>query len=117
MRDVKICWRPMVGIGGRRGRQRAVLAVTATAFTSAALAFAANEYQINPWNALDPRLKASLIVPYEDATLAGLSLGPASASSGMSSASNRPMRMASPQRSSRMRREPALAVYPSLKTK
>ncbi len=33
---------------------------------SAALAFAANEYQLNHWNALDPRLKASLIVPYED---------------------------------------------------
>ena len=33
---------------------------------SAALAFAANEFQINHWNALDARLKASLIVPYED---------------------------------------------------
>jgi predicted TIM-barrel fold metal-dependent hydrolase len=33
---------------------------------SAALAFAANEFQLNHWNALDPRLKASLIVPYED---------------------------------------------------
>ena len=33
---------------------------------SAALAFAANEFQLNHWNAIDPRLKASLIVPYED---------------------------------------------------
>ena len=33
---------------------------------SAALAFAANEFQLNHWNALDARLKASLIVPYED---------------------------------------------------
>jgi uncharacterized protein len=33
---------------------------------SAALAFAANEYQLNHWNKIDPRLKASLIVPYED---------------------------------------------------
>src|ERR1700685_1627067 len=32
----------------------------------AALAFAANEFQLNHWNAIDPRLKASLIVPYED---------------------------------------------------
>lgn len=34
---------------------------------SAALAYAANEFQLNHWNALDARLKASLIVPYEDA--------------------------------------------------
>src|ERR1700756_2732184 len=33
---------------------------------SAALAFAANEYQLNHWNAIDPRLKCSLVVPYED---------------------------------------------------
>ncbi len=33
---------------------------------SAALAFAANEFQVNHWNRLEPRLKASLIVPYED---------------------------------------------------
>lgn len=33
---------------------------------SAALAFAANEFQLNHWNALDARLKASLVVPYED---------------------------------------------------
>jgi predicted TIM-barrel fold metal-dependent hydrolase len=33
---------------------------------SAAMAFAANEFQLNGWNARDPRLKASLIVPYED---------------------------------------------------
>src|SRR5581483_2714032 len=30
---------------------------------SGALAFAANEFQLNHWNKLDPRLKASLIVP------------------------------------------------------
>ena len=33
---------------------------------SAALAFACNEFQLNHWNALDPRLKCSLVVPYED---------------------------------------------------
>ena len=33
---------------------------------SAALAFACNEFQLNHWNKLDPRLKCSLVVPYED---------------------------------------------------
>jgi predicted TIM-barrel fold metal-dependent hydrolase len=33
---------------------------------SAAMAFAANEFQINGWNARDPRLLASVVVPYED---------------------------------------------------
>jgi hypothetical protein len=33
---------------------------------SAALAFAANEFQVNHWNALEPRPRASLVVPYED---------------------------------------------------
>ena len=33
---------------------------------SAALAFACNEFQLNHWNALDPRLQCSLVVPYED---------------------------------------------------
>jgi predicted TIM-barrel fold metal-dependent hydrolase len=33
---------------------------------SAALAFAANEFQLHGWNAREPRLKASLLVPYED---------------------------------------------------
>ena len=33
---------------------------------SAALAFAANEYQIQGWVKREPRLKASVLVPYED---------------------------------------------------
>ena len=33
---------------------------------SAAMAFAANEYQLEGWNRRDPRLKASVVVPYED---------------------------------------------------
>jgi predicted TIM-barrel fold metal-dependent hydrolase len=33
---------------------------------SAAMAFAANEFQLAGWNARDPRLKASVVVPYED---------------------------------------------------
>src|SRR2546429_4243547 len=33
---------------------------------SAAMAFAANEFQVNGWNARDPRLLASVVVPYED---------------------------------------------------
>jgi hypothetical protein len=34
---------------------------------SAAMAFAANEFQLAGWNARDPRLLASVIVPFEDA--------------------------------------------------
>jgi len=34
---------------------------------SAALGFAANEFQLDGWNARDPRLLASVVVPYEDA--------------------------------------------------
>ena len=34
---------------------------------SAALAFATNESQLEKWNRPDPRLKASVVVPYEDA--------------------------------------------------
>jgi len=34
---------------------------------SAAMAFAANEFQLDGWNARDPRLLASVVVPYEDA--------------------------------------------------
>jgi predicted TIM-barrel fold metal-dependent hydrolase len=33
---------------------------------SAAMAFATNEVQLASWNARDPRLKASVVVPYED---------------------------------------------------
>ena len=34
---------------------------------SAAMAFAVNEFQLNGWNARDPRLLASVVVPFEDA--------------------------------------------------
>jgi uncharacterized protein len=34
---------------------------------SAAMAFAINESQLERWNRREPRLKASVIVPYEDA--------------------------------------------------
>ena len=34
---------------------------------SAAMAFAANEYQLESWNRREPRLKASVVIPYEDA--------------------------------------------------
>jgi predicted TIM-barrel fold metal-dependent hydrolase len=34
---------------------------------SAAMAFAANEWQLEGWNRREPRLKASVVVPYEDA--------------------------------------------------
>jgi predicted TIM-barrel fold metal-dependent hydrolase len=34
---------------------------------SAAMAFAANEWQLEGWNKREPRLKASVVVPYEDA--------------------------------------------------
>ena len=34
---------------------------------SAAMAFATNEYQLENWNRREPRLKASVVVPYEDA--------------------------------------------------
>jgi predicted TIM-barrel fold metal-dependent hydrolase len=34
---------------------------------SAAMAFAANEFQLEGWNRRDPRLLASVVVPYEDA--------------------------------------------------
>jgi uncharacterized protein len=33
---------------------------------SAAMAFAANEWQLEGWNKREPRLKASIVVPYED---------------------------------------------------
>ena len=33
---------------------------------SAAMAFAANEYQLEGWNRRDPRLKASVVIPYEN---------------------------------------------------
>src|SRR5215467_4547502 len=33
---------------------------------SAAMAFATNEHQLARWNAGDPRLKASVVVPYEN---------------------------------------------------
>ena len=36
---------------------------------SAAMAFAANEAQLEKWNKCDPRLKASVVVPYEDGEL------------------------------------------------
>ena len=48
---------------------------------SAALAFAANEYQIQGWVKREPRLKASVLVPYED--------GPASAAEIRRRAGNR----------------------------
>jgi len=34
---------------------------------SAAMAFATNEYQLENWNRREPRLKASVVIPYEDA--------------------------------------------------
>ena len=37
---------------------------------SAAMAFAANEYQLEGWNKRDPRLKASVIIPYENTEFA-----------------------------------------------
>ena len=36
---------------------------------SAAMAFAANEYQLEGWNRRDPRLKASVVIPYENSEL------------------------------------------------
>src|SRR6516225_957403 len=37
---------------------------------SAAMAFAANEYQLEGWNRRDPRLKASVVIPYENGEMA-----------------------------------------------
>ena len=34
---------------------------------STAMAFAANEFQLDGWNRRDPRLLASVVVPFEDA--------------------------------------------------
>ena len=34
---------------------------------SAAMGFATNEYQLENWNRREPRLKASVVIPYEDA--------------------------------------------------
>lgn len=39
---------------------------------SAAMAFAANEAQLEKWNKSDPRLKASVVVPYEDGELSAI---------------------------------------------
>jgi uncharacterized protein len=36
---------------------------------SAAMAFAANEYQLEGWNRRDPRLKASVVIPYENSEM------------------------------------------------
>jgi uncharacterized protein len=41
---------------------------------SAAMAFAANEYQLEGWNRPDPRLKASVVIPYENSELSCLEI-------------------------------------------
>ena len=41
---------------------------------SAAMAFAANESQLEHWNRPEPRLKASVVVPYEDGEAARLEI-------------------------------------------
>jgi predicted TIM-barrel fold metal-dependent hydrolase len=41
---------------------------------STAMAFAANEFQLEGWNKRDPRLLASVVVPYEDAETAGVEI-------------------------------------------
>jgi predicted TIM-barrel fold metal-dependent hydrolase len=41
---------------------------------SAAMAFAANEWQVEGWHKRDPRLKASVIVPYEDGELSRIEI-------------------------------------------
>jgi predicted TIM-barrel fold metal-dependent hydrolase len=48
---------------------------------SAAMAFAANEYQLEGWNRREPRLKASVVIPYENSANApAIAVSPTSCS-------------------------------------